>query len=237
MSYDKDSLLAGIAVGKQINGFWTGGVSIASADFGSLSDITVKSQAVTYVEKPAEGFYGIGSVTVLGDENLKPENIRQGVTILDVVGTYAFRPQTKSITITSNGTTTLSPDYGYDGLSQVRIIANIPDAVTLQSKYVIPSASSQTIRPDNGYDGLSYVTIEGDSDLKPENIRGGVTLFGVTGTFQEVKLISKSVRPGTETQIMRYLLLQWKAILILLLRILKLGLLFSEQLELFRILN
>lgn len=54
----------------------------------------------------------------------------------------------------------------------------------LQSKTATPKATSQTIKPDSSYDGLSQVTVNGDANLKAENIAIGVSIFGVTGTLE-----------------------------------------------------
>lgn len=56
-------------------------------------------------------------------------------------------------------------------------------APTLQEKTVTPTASQQTITPDANYGGLSKVVINGDSDLVASNIKSGVNIFGVTGTY------------------------------------------------------
>lgn len=54
---------------------------------------------------------------------------------------------------------------------------------------VIPSSSVQQVLPPTGYDGLSECTVdritaEVDSDIQPENIKEGVEILGVDGTYK-----------------------------------------------------
>lgn len=69
----------------------------------------------------------------------------------------------------------VSPDSGYDGLSEVIVYP-----MDLQSKTIDPTTSKQTIKPDNGYDGLKQVVVNGYTERVPKVISGSITLNGDT---------------------------------------------------------
>lgn len=197
MTYDKRSFLAGIAVGRRLKGWASGGA-------GALSEIIVRSGPASFIEIPAEGFFGIGKVTVEGDPDLIASNIKYGVTILGVTGSYAPadpKLMVGSRTINSNGSYTIYPSSGYAGMSRLNLSVNVPTGLIAQAKSVTPGYSTKYVYPDSGYNCLSSVTVAGDSDLIPSNIRQGATIFGVTGTYikteiVEISLQAKSVTPG-----------------------------------------
>lgn len=110
---------------------------------------TVTPTAFPTNVQPQEGYDALSQVTVNAPANLLAQNIRKGVNIAGVLGTYEA----------------------------------VAPTISLQQKTVTPSASPQIVTPDEGYDGLSQVQVVGSSNLGPANIRAGVNIFGVVGTY------------------------------------------------------
>lgn len=120
-----------------------------------------------------EGFNAMAKVTVNAvdssiDNNIQPANIRKGVRILSVEGSYEPEPN--------------------------------------QEKRVSARTSDIIVTPDDGFGGLSKVTVNAvtssiDSDIKPENIKTGVNILGVSGNLPEFIPESIIINPTTEQQI------------------------------------
>ena len=171
-----------------------------------LNDIRVEPTGQDFTVNPEEGIDGFSSVEVAGDENLKPENILRDVTIYGVTGTADSLTdaylQEKQVTPTSEETV-VTADEKYAALSKVTVLGDaqlkpeniragveifgVSGALTDYDKPMTetsatPSAKEQVITPDSDHSGFNKVTISGDENLVPSNIRKGVTIFGVTGT-------------------------------------------------------
>lgn len=55
--------------------------------------------------------------------------------------------------------------------------------IALQDMTVTPTMEEQAIEASSEYDGLGTVTVVGDENFIAKNIKTGVTVWGVEGTF------------------------------------------------------
>ena len=187
---------------------------ISAIDTVNNENLTVNPMTSVQTFTPTQGHTGFGEVNVNAvtstiDSNITAENIKAGVSVLGVVGSYeAPEPVVQDKTV--NPTTSsqvISPDEGYDALSSVTVNAvsssidsnivagNIKQGVTIlgvegtveelngTTLEVTPSATTQINTPSGGYNAFTSVTTNGDENLTAENIAEGVTIFGVTGSF------------------------------------------------------
>ena len=106
--------------------------------------------------------------------------------------------QSKSVS-PSTSQQVVTPDSGYDGLSQVTV-AGAP----LQTRTVTPTAAGlQVEKSSSSWYGLFRVNVNGDTNLVAGNIKSGVTIFGVTGNYAPASVVTqeKSVTPTAAQQV------------------------------------
>ena len=129
----------------------------------------------------------VNKVTAAIDSNIQAGNIKSGVTILGVTGTFQGGDLTTMTVNPSTSPVTYSVPEGYYGISQFTV-----QPYTLQNKTVTPSKSAQQITADSQYNGLGTVTVNAttasvDSNIQVSNIKNGVTILGVTGSVIEAE--------------------------------------------------
>lgn len=98
--------------------------------------------------------------------------------------------QEKTVTASASGAVSVSPDSGYNGLSKVTV-----NQVLLQDRTITPASLPYTVSPTGSYVGLRRATINKDSNLVAGNIKKGVSIFGVAGTYggsDKIELSSSS---------------------------------------------
>ncbi len=127
----------------------------------------------------------LSKVTITKPATLIAANIKKDINIGGVVGTLEVQKeeQTKSVTINSNGSQDVVPDTG-KVLSKVTVTTNVP-ATPVEEKTVELALSSgnQVVTPTAGKN-ISKVTITKPATLLPENIKKGIVIAGVTGTYE-----------------------------------------------------
>lgn len=67
--------------------------------------------------------------------------------------------QTKTIRISANGSTIVTPDAGFDAIEGLEIIVNTPVKNLHAKVYKTTSNGTITILPDTGYDGMTQVEL------------------------------------------------------------------------------
>lgn len=180
-----------------------------------------------------DGYDGLGIVTINPIKSnmisgLSANNIKRGIEILDIVGTYGATSQIKYAT-PSEEEQIIRPDSGIEFLSQVTIqpvTSGIDDDIiptnirrginilgvegtfdgdlNFQTKTVSANATDDlVVTPDVGYDALDLITIKKvtssiDPEITSENIRKGVEILGVTGTYApDPSMEDKYIQPAT----------------------------------------
>lgn len=87
-------------------------------------------------------------------------------------------PTIAGTTITPSTASQIAVSSGYYTGGDITVAA-----VPTQSKTVTPTSTTQNITPDSGK-FLSKVTVNGDANLVAGNIKSGVSIFGVNGSYE-----------------------------------------------------
>lgn len=123
------------------------------------------------------------------DSEISADNILRGHTILGVSGNVIELHGEERTVNSSTSTQVITPSNGKNGITKVTV-----NPYTLQNKTVDPEFVAKSYYADSGYNGLNRVTVnpidvqtivEEEPQLKPENVKKNVRLFGgqIVGTY------------------------------------------------------
>lgn len=199
----------------QGSGYVTGGTRSATKQISAKSEETfvptTKNQTIS------AGTYLSGTQTIAGDANLKAENIADGVTIFNIEGTHiggiipsgtktvtengvhdvteyesvkvalpTATQATPSISVDSSGKITATVTQSTTGIVEKGTKTATKNLSTQAAKSVTPTTSNQTAVSSGKYT-TGAITVKGDANLVPGNIKSGTSIFGVTGSYTEPK--------------------------------------------------
>ena len=123
----------------------------------------------------SSGQYLSGVQTVLGDSNLLPENIKTDVTIFGVTGIHAGADELTEATATETDIKSGKIAYINGG---EKVTGNV---YTVENETSVTPGLKDQFLQSGFYNGIS---IPGDTELVPGNIKKGVEIFGITGIYE-----------------------------------------------------
>lgn len=100
-----------------------------------------------------------------------------------VTGTMpTVKPTATASLNTATGEVTPTASINYGCATSGQYAGTTLQLPTVQGTLITPGTTSQTVIPAGKYT-LSDTVVQGDADLLPENIKSGVEIFGVSGTY------------------------------------------------------
>jgi hypothetical protein len=149
---------------------------------------------------------GIGEIN-LQDKTVDPSTTKQVISAddgYDGLDTVTINPvettiqATPSITVNSSGLITASATQS-EGYVSSGTKSSTKQLAFQPAKTITPSATNQ-IAVSSGYYTGGNITVKGDSNLKPENIKSGVSIFGINGTASSGGSSDTSMEDGLVTR-------------------------------------
>ena len=149
---------------------------------------TVTPSTSQQTVSPSSGKNGITQITVNAvtssiDSDIVAGNIKSGVNILGVSGSLTeLKGETRSVSLTNKNGQTYTPTSSKNGITSITVTPNNKDIT------ITPERSQLVRNIPTGYSGYGNITVNAvtssiDSNIAAENIKDGVTILGVTGSY------------------------------------------------------
>lgn len=145
----------------------TGEVEITA---NGTHDVSGKASATVNVQPKLQ------EKTATANGEVTPDAAYEGLSKV----TVNVQPKLQEKSVTANGEVT--PDSGFQGLSKVTV--NVPATPTEEKTVELALADGNQVLTPTAGKNFSKVTITKPATLLPENIKKGVTIAGVVGTYE-----------------------------------------------------
>lgn len=179
----------------------SGGVTL------NLQEKTITPSSIGNIITPDEPYNGLSKVIIPTEPDLIPANIRYGINIYGVIGTYIGTLNKQPLSINITGTTSrtipidenvqitgitinpitgITPDVVKNNVNVLGVTGNYTAVVDVRPLTFDPIYNGNTLVP-SGYDGFSSIVQNPIANLNASNVKKGVTIAGVTGEYEKHK--------------------------------------------------
>ena len=177
----------------------SGGVTL------NLQEKTVIPLALGNIITADEPYNGLSKVIIPTEPDLIPANIKLGKNIYGVIGTYIGTLDKQPLSINITGTTSrtipidesvqitgitinpitgITPDVIKNNVNVLGVTGNYVASIDVRPLTFDPIYDGKTVVP-SGYDGFSSIIQNPIENLNESNVKKGVTIAGVTGTYSK----------------------------------------------------
>ena len=134
----------------------------------------------------------VAAVTAVIDSNIQANNIKAGVSILGVTGNVIeLNGEERTVSLTSSSGNTFTPSSGKNAITSITVTPNnYAEGTGMYGPVyeIVASTEAQNIQIPQGYSGFANLFCDGvdasiDSNIVAGNIKDGVTILGVIGTY------------------------------------------------------
>ena len=158
---------------------------------GVLENGTIETLSITQctpdadgVIIPAKGKYCAQDITVEGDSNLVSGNIKKGVTIFGVSGSMESGDKFEMLGFYDSPDRYMSEKAKLNGQAGNLVDFRFRDELVMTINTV---SEAETIYPagvESIFGENNYITLSNISNIKPENLKKGVQVLDVVGTYE-----------------------------------------------------
>lgn len=151
--------------------------------YDPLHEFTTKDEYFTVPRGYYDGYYGVVEIKYEEQQKIIPENIKSGINILGVTGSYTGNGSgIDTSDATANASEILINKTAY--INGQKVTGLMPNNAAVSG--IISSLDNNYSIPEGYHNGNGIVVIDSAEKAKilPENIKSGVSILGVTGTHE-----------------------------------------------------